>query len=165
MGVSGRFDFREFEKFAKNIQNFQKNELEKLIEETAKEIAARLLRKVVKKTKAGKYKPGSGKVGGTLRRGWTAKTHEEAAARTDKGSVTREHLNRIEVKKTGNKYVVEIANPVFYAMFVEYGHRTRGGGGWVDGKYMLTIAENEINCVAQKIVNKRVEAKLKELFR
>ncbi len=158
-------DFSELERFAKNIEAFKKNELEQLIKRTAREIAARLLRKVVKNTPTGEYEQGSGKVGGTLKRGWTARTHEEAAARNDKGGVTAKHLENMQVKKMGRKYYIEVANPVLYAIYVEYGHRTRGGGSWVNGQFMLTMAEEEIKGVAQKIVDKRVEEKLKELFK
>ena len=37
-----------------------------------------------------------------------------------------------------------VGNATEYAMYVEYGHRTRGGGGWVEGKRMLGAAEYEL---------------------
>lgn len=48
------------------------------------------------------------------------------------------------VQRQGNRYVVEIINIKEYASFVEYGHRTRDGGRWVDGRFMATISMQEI---------------------
>lgn len=44
----------------------------------------------------------------------------------------------------GKKYTVEIINPVEYASYVEFGHRTPSGG-WVEGQYMLTIENMKLN--------------------
>ncbi|MFC6290662.1 HK97 gp10 family phage protein [Levilactobacillus angrenensis] len=32
---------------------------------------------------------------------------------------------------------IQLSNNVEYAPFIENGHRTRGGGGWVPGRFML----------------------------
>ena len=50
-------------------------------------LAARLLALVIPRTPVGQYPKGSGKKGGTLRRGWTAKTDEEAATGTSNGAL------------------------------------------------------------------------------
>ena len=65
----GDCDFKELEKLRDKLTELQMNDFGAC----AKELAARLLRKAIKRTPAGQYPPGSGKVGGTLRRGWTAK--------------------------------------------------------------------------------------------
>ena len=66
-----------------------------------------------------KLKTPVGKVkGGTLRRSWRVKKDGELA--------------RI------------IYNNVHYGPYVEYGHRTRGGKSFVDGRYMLTKSVKEI---------------------
>ncbi|CAI6087177.1 HK97 gp10 family phage protein [Cohnella sp. JJ-181] len=49
-----------------------------------------------------------------------------------------------EIKWTPTGIEVEIINPVEYAMYVEYGHRTRNHAGWVDGRFMLTISIQEL---------------------
>lgn len=79
--------------------------------------------KVIKRTPVGQYEPSSGKTGGTLRRGWTAKTEEEAM----KGAVpgAKAFVDSLQVTKSGDVYQIEIINPVHYASYVEYGHRTR----------------------------------------
>lgn len=48
------------------------------------------------------------------------------------------------VKRQGNSLIVTIANPVEYASFVEYGHTTRGRDGWIEGKFMATLAVDEV---------------------
>ena len=66
-----------------------------------------------------KLKTPVGKVkGGTLRKSWRVKKEGELA--------------RI------------IYNNIHYAPHVEYGHRTRGGKSFVDGRYMLTKSVQEI---------------------
>ena len=46
--------------------------------------------------------------------------------------------------KKGDNYIIEISNDVYYAKYVEYGHRTKEHTGWVEGKFMMTISEKEI---------------------
>lgn len=111
-------------------------------ERCAKELVARLLAKVIKRTPVGVYKKGSGKTGGTLRRGWTYS----------------------EVKQEGSNYIVEVINPVEYASYVEYGHRTRGGKGWVPGRHMMTISEKEIQKIAPALLEKRIKEALEGAF-
>ena len=47
------------------------------------------------------------------------------------------------VKKDGELARI-IYNNVHYAPHIEYGHRTRGGKSFVDGRYMLTKSVQEI---------------------
>ena len=44
------------------------------------------------------------------------------------------------VKKSNNKFIMELTNNVEYASFVELGHRTRGGKSFVKGRYMMKNA-------------------------
>ena len=107
------------------------------IEACAKELAARLLRKVVKRTPVGIYPPGRGMVGGTLRRGWTP-------------------AQQVTVRQEGADYIIDIVNPVEYASYVEYGHRTANHKGWVEGRFMLTLSVQEVQDMAPKLLEKRV---------
>lgn len=67
-----------------------------------------------------------------------------------------------ETHKNGENYEVEIINPTEYSSYVEYGHRTVKG--WVPGKFMLTISEKEIEAMAPKLIEKKLEARLREVF-
>lgn len=155
-----RVDFREFKEFQKKLEKLQRVELEEFCEACSKELAARLLAKVIKRTpvgnpdnwKSGKAPPGY--QGGTLRRGWTAGKSQNAKA----------YVNRLNVEKVGNDYKIEIINPVEYGIYVEYGHRTANHSGWVPGQFFLTISEQELEGQAVNILNKKLMKFLGEAF-
>lgn len=52
------------------------------------------------------------------------------------------HVGSIE--KRGNEYYIEVYNNVEYAEPVEYGHRARGGKGFVKGAHMMEISLQEV---------------------
>lgn len=158
MGKMGKFDCKGIKELQKQLENLQEKQGE-FLESCAKELAARLLAKVIRRTPVGdyskeitvvakrdgkKHKKGeeykkkvnpSGKKGGTLRKGWTAG----------------------EIRKEGSVYKVEISNNVEYAPYVEYGHRTPSHKGWVPGKFMLTISEQELETIAPKVLENRIK--------
>lgn len=72
---------------------------------------------------------------GDLRRGWTI------------GAIQR----------VGDNFLVEIINPVEYAMYAEFGHRTRNHTGWVEGRFMLTISEAELEREMPAILNRKLQ--------
>ena len=149
-------DFRDLENFRRKLEeNLGGNQVDLFIESCAKELAARLLAKVIKRTPVGIYPNSSGKKGGTLRRGWTNGKNQAANA----------YANSLKVNHFGNTFVIEIINPVEYASYVEFGHRTRGGDGWVEGRFMLTISEQEIQADAPKILENKLKKKLGECFK
>lgn len=134
-------------KLQKNLNKLQGQDLDAFMEACAKELAARLLAKVIKRTPVGDYPKSSGKKSGTLKRGWTAGKRESAKGYAD--SLTINHF--------GNTYVIEIVNPVEYASYVEYGHRTANHKGWVQGRFMLTISEQEIQNIAPKVLENKIK--------
>lgn len=146
MGKMGKVDLTELKKFRDNLNKLQ--DPDAFVEACAKELAARLLRMVVKRTPVGEYPKSTGKKGGTLRRGWTGE--KRASAQNYAESLTVHHF--------GDTYVIEIVNPVEYASYVEYGHRTANHKGWVKGQFMMTISEQELGRIAPKIL----EAKIKK---
>lgn len=158
----GGCDFKQLKNLQEKLNKLQRDDFQAFCEEVAKELAARLLAKVIKRTPVGQYPAETGKVGGTLRRGWTAKTEEEAM----KGAVpgTNAYVDSLNVAKVGDVYQIEIINPVHYASYVEYGHRTRNHKGWVPGKFMLTISANELETQAPKILEKKILKYLGECF-
>lgn len=130
MGV----DYDQLEKLQKQIEQLQKFDFDSFVRDATNEIAQRFYAKVVKRTPVGQYPKGSGKVGGTLRRGWTM----------------------TQVTKVADGYEVQVLNPVYYAPYVEYGHRTRGGGGWVEGRFMLTKSELEIEQDLPRLIERKL---------
>ncbi len=162
MGRWGNCDFRQLQKLQERINKLQQGDVDKFIEEVAKELAARLLAKVIRRTPVGQYPSSSGKNGGTLRRGWTAKTEEEA--KTGGSSNAKAYAESLQITKSGDVYQIEIINPVHYASYVEYGHRTRNHQGWVSGRFMLTISEKELDGQKEKILERKLKKYLGECF-
>lgn len=154
MARSGTFNFQDFEKIKNNLEKLNQEQVDLFIDACAKELAARLLAKVIKRTPVGDYPNSSGKKGGTLRRGWTGGKNSSAVAYAD--SLTIHHF--------GDAYVIEIINPVEYASYVEFGHRTANHKGWVNGRFMLTISEQEIQQAAPAIIEKKLMKQMEELF-
>jgi hypothetical protein len=133
MSKWGEFEFSELKQFAKNLEQLQK-EWPAFVESCVKELAGRLLAKVVPRTPVDS---------GELRRGWTVG----------------------QVRWTEHGCEIEVFNPVDYSLYVEYGHRTRDHKGWVEGRFMLTISEKELERELPSIMNRKLEAFLKKHLR
>ena len=155
-------NYKRLTDFTKKIEKLNDVQKEEFIQSCCKELAARLLAKVIKRTPVGgeytdkdgvKHKI-PGYVGGTLRRGWTADKNQNATA----------YANSLTIRKIGDKYQVDIINPVEYASYVEYGHRTSNHKGWVPGKFMLTISESELNGMSDAILQKKLNKFMKDVF-
>ncbi len=184
MGRWGKVDYRELRKLQQKVDKLARGDAIKFYSQCAKELAARLLAKVIKRTPVGnnqyenKVVDGKNKRyvvrnGGTLRRGWTSKTETEAESGSNKNA--KEWANSLSVKKVGDVFEIEIINPVHYASYVEFGHRQEPGRyvpaigktlkkAWVDGKFMLTISEKEIQAQAPKILEHKLSLFLEECF-
>lgn len=153
-----------------------------------KECAARFLRKVIQKTPTGDnayaevetgevYKRGKNKgkaktkrvvarQGGTLKRGWTART--EAEAESGSSANPTQYANSLSVEQSGSNYKVTITNPVHYASFVESGHRQQVGRfvpaigkrlkkSWVEGQYFMAKSEAEIKAEIPAILERHLK--------
>ncbi len=156
MAGMGKITTGDLHKFYTELQKLSSEaQADAFVEACAKELAARLLAKVIKRTPVGSYPKSSGKKGGTLRRGWTAGQRTGAAA----------YAAAMEVKYTNGMFSVEIINPVEYASYVEYGHRTRGGKGWVEGRFMMTISEDELSAIAPKVLERKLNKYMKGLMK
>lgn len=212
-GKSG-FDISGLKKLQKKLEQL-KEKSEPFAEDCTKELGARVLSKVIKRTpvgdyqkdnefmrykrsnakkgikagdvmltKSGKARRGkyklvsfktskgedvafradtSGKKGGTLRRGWISRTHSEA----ESGSVgnVKEYTASLPVKYNGNKLTLDIVNPVEYASYVEYGHRTRGGKGFVQGHFMLEKSRQEVDKIKDKVIEDKLNKFLGGAFK
>ncbi len=153
MAGMGKVDYARLQQFVDKVESsLGGDQVDQFMEACAKELAARLLAKVVRRTPVGVYPH---RVGGTLRRGWTAEQQQDVTS----------YVNSLQVTKTGGSYQIEIVNPVEYASYVEFGHRTRNHQGWVEGKFMLTISEQEIRDAAPAILERKLQRKLGEAFK
>lgn len=136
-----RVNYKQLERLQRRINKFADVDMEAFNIAMVKELAARLLAKVIKRTPVGVYD--DGRVGGTLRRGWTIG----------------------QVKKIGDMYEIEVINPTEYGQYVEFGHRTRNHQGWVNGRFMMTISADELEQQAPAIIERKLKAKLMEVFK
>lgn len=141
MSSWGRCDYKQLQALQKRINELSEIDRDEFIKQATNEIAARLMAKVIKRTPVGKYPPSSGKVGGTLRRGW---------------SITK-------VIDHGDSYEIKVINPTEYASYVEFGHRTRGGG-WCEGQFFLTKSELEIEKDMPRLVERKLIKFLGDVF-
>lgn len=141
MGRDVNIDVSSLINFRDQIHQLEEQAANEFFESLAKDIAARLLRKVIKRTPSKT---------GNLRNLWGAG-------------------NDIKVKKTGNNYEVNIENSASYASYVEYGHRQTPGryvpeigkrlvNDWVDGKFMLTLSEHELKGQLPGIIKRKMDA-------
>ena len=161
-----KFDKKELEKLQKQLEELEKGKAkDKFFEDCAKEMAARLLALVIPKTPVGVYPDDPSRKGGALRRGWTGGKRRSAEAFADS----------LTVKKSGNTYTITVADDVPYASYVEYGHRQKPGRyvpaigkrlkeSLVPGKRMLEISEQELEALAPKILQDKLENFLKGVF-
>lgn len=161
--VNVKLDFDELKKMQDQLDQIGNAEaISRFYELAAKELAARLLAKVIKRTPVGSYDIETGKKGGTLRRGWTGGTASDATA----------YANSLQIEKSGSDYTITITNPVEYASYVEYGHRQEVGRyvpalgkrlkqAWIEGQFMLTMSEDEIRNSAPAILQKKLTAYLR----
>ncbi len=163
MAKWGNCDYKQLQHLRDNLAKLQKMDMDRFCTEVSKELAARLLALVIPRTPVGQYPKSSGKKGGTLRRGWTAKTQEEAVSRSNSNDA-KAYAAALPVTKSGNTYTIEVINPVEYASYVEFGHRTRGGNGWVNGQYFLTLSERDLERLAPAVIERKLELLLREVF-
>lgn len=132
MSKWGAVNYRDLQKLQKRIEQLKATDLDTFCREGAKELAARLLAKVKKRTPVDK---------GTLRNAWNID---------------------FDITKVGDEYEITVINPTEYASYIEFGHRTRGKKGWVKGHFMMTESEVELESQAPKILEKKLERLLKD---
>lgn len=130
----GKIDLRDFKQFEKQLSDLSKADMDALCRQAAKELAARLLRKVKKRTPVDT---------GELRRNWNID---------------------LEITQVGNEYEITVYNATEYASYVEYGHRTRNHAGWVVGRFMMTKSEIELEKQSPLILERMLMKKLGEIF-
>lgn len=160
MAKWGKIDYKQLERLQKKVQKFEEIDGDKLCKQIAKELAARLLSKVIKLTPSTQT--------GELRRAWK--------------------VNEV-IQVGSNEYEIEVTNSMEYASYVEYGHRQQVGRfvpgywkgnqfiyqkgakegmvlkvGFVKGKLMLTKSTMQVENIAPKLIEKRVMNELIKIF-
>lgn len=128
----GSINTRQFEQLQRQVEQLANADMDAFCRKIAKELASRLIRMVKYRTPVDS---------GTLRRNW----------QTDNNVVYRD-----------NEYRITIYNATEYAIYVEYGHRTRGKKGWVEGRFMMTKSEILLGDKVEAIIAQRLKEFLGE---
>ena len=137
-----KVQFNGLKEFQKMIEEME-NEKEQLMIDTIKELAARLLRKVIKRTPSDT---------GNLRKNWTVSDVRKNGGNYEiEVSNSTEYASYIEFghRQTPGRFVPAI------------GKRLKKS--WVKGKFMLTISENELQKQAPAVIEKKITEWLKKL--
>lgn len=149
-------EYSELEKLRDQLQALSGEKTQEFMESCAKELAARLLTKVVKRTPVGqrpdefngqdgkkkrrettKVKGADGKTKSLLTAdaaryqqywaGYVGGTLRRGWTNGEKVSNLTEYAKQLPVNVMSNEYKISIVNNVEYAMYVEYGHRQTPG--------------------------------------
>ena len=137
-----KVQFDGLKEFQKIIEEMEK-EKEQLMIDTVKELAARLLRKVIKRTPSDT---------GNLRRNWTVSDVKKNGENYEiEVSNSTEYASYVEYghRQTPGRYVPAI------------GKRLKKS--WVKGKFMLTISEEELRKEAPAVIKRKISEWLKKL--
>ena len=137
-----KVQFDGLKEFQKIIEEMGK-EKEQLMIDTIKELAGRLLRKVIKRTPSDT---------GNLRRNWTVSDVRKNGENYEiEVSNSAEYASYVEFghRQTPGRFVPAI------------GKRLKKS--WVKGKFMLTISENELQKQAPAVIEKKITEWLKKL--
>lgn len=137
----GQVDFSELVALRDKFQNLQ-NIIDDFCIQVTQEISQDFVKAVIAKTPGGQT--------GALKNNWVS-----------------------NIIKEGNIYKIEVINPLKYAEFVEFGHRQQPGRyvkaigkrlkkSWVQGKFMLTITERDLQRNLDKIIREKVNAFIME---
>ncbi len=189
-GFNCQIDVRQLKELQKKLEKLRGSS-DPFMDKCVKNLSARLLRKVIKRTPVGNYSGEEydcsgegmnfhhkgrrikGAVGGGLRRGWTAKTEEEAAPKKKTAVSVSKYLEDLPVARSGNTVSVTISNPVNYTPYVEYGHRIVVSGkdgkkktiGYAQGHHMLEKSVQDVQKIAPKVVEKEFKKFMSEGFK
>lgn len=169
-------EFDQLKEFQKRI-NTAKTDVPELAKKCNKDIAAMFLSYTIDLTPVGKGTFDENgkriKQGGTLRRGWTAQTHAEAASGKGNGKNPQSYVKTLNVEQYGEDYILDIINPVEYAIYVEEGHRQKKGqfvpalgkrltGKVIPPRYMCRNGKNMTEGQVPKLIDLRIKQFMKE---
>lgn len=171
MGV--KVDVSALKDFKQRLETLTDSQVDAFMNRAVRECANWLLSLVIPRTPVGKVH------GGTLRRGWLNNTGNQAG----KGAGTNVSASQItacansmnvERGKRGG-YSVTVTNPVYYASYVEYGHRQTPGRyvpaigkrlvkNWVEGQHFLKLSEEELREIAPEMLEELLNEFLRTVF-
>ena len=175
----GSCEFSELRRLAERMDDLQAH-VGEISTAMVKELAVRMLDKVTKRTPVGRKPklegPRTERVRALPRGGGRGRSYRVL---TRNGAILERYWNGYvggnlrrswqvgSVVRRGDAFEIEVFNTAEYASYVEYGHRQRPGryvpalgkrlkNGWVKGRFMLTVSEEELKVQAPAIIEKRL---------
>lgn len=150
--ISGEVDFTELKELGENLE---KIDVDAMCEHIAKKTAAKLLRTVKSATPRGEHQ--------ALVRGWNVNTYDLETGEKKESNVV----------KHGNEYEVVLKNNVYYAGYVEHGHRQQPGRyvpaigkrlkrAWVSGKHFVLKSEIKVRRELPRLVKAEMKRWIKK---
>lgn len=171
MGV--KVDVSALKDFKQRLETLTDSQVDAFMNRAVRECANWLLSLVIPRTPVGKVH------GGTLRRGWLNNTGNQAGkgagTNVSASQITaRANSMNVERGKRGG-YSVTVTNPVYYASYVEYGHRQTPGRyvpaigkrlvkSWVEGQHFLKLSEEELREIAPEMLEELLNEFLRTVF-
>ena len=171
MGV--KVDVSALKDFKQRLGTLTDSQVDAFMNRAVRECANWLLSLVIPRTPVGKVH------GGTLRRGWLNNTGNQAGkgagTNVSASQITaRANSMNVERGKRGG-YSVTVTNPVYYASYVEYGHRQTPGRyvpaigkrlvkSWVEGQHFLKLSEEELREIAPEMLEELLNEFLRTVF-
>ena len=171
MGV--KVDVSALKDFKQRLETLTDSQVDAFMNRAVRECANWLLSLVIPRTPVGKVH------GGTLRRGWLNNTGnqagKDAGTNVSASQITaRANSMNVERGKRGG-YSVTVTNPVYYASYVEYGHRQTPGRyvpaigkrlvkSWVEGQHFLKLSEEELREIAPEMLEELLNEFLRTVF-
>lgn len=171
MGV--KVDVSALKDFEQRLETLTDSQVDAFMNRAVRECANWLLSLVIPRTPVGKVH------GGTLRRGWLNNTGNQAGkgagTNVSASQITaRANSMNVERGKRGG-YSVTVTNPVYYASYVEYGHRQTPGRyvpaigkrlvkSWVEGQHFLKLSEEELREIAPEMLEELLNEFLRTVF-
>ncbi len=179
MGSWGRCDFAELRRLAEQMDGLQAH-VEEISTAMVRELAVRMLDKVTKRTPVGRKPklegPKTERIRALPRGGGRGRSYRVL---TRNGAILERYWNGYvggnlrrswqvgNVVRRGSAFEIEVFNTAEYASYVEYGHRQTQGryvpalgkrlkNGWVKGRFMLTVSEEEMRVQAPAVLEKRL---------
>lgn len=176
MNLMIKADTAQLSAFAEKLEKLNGDQKEKFMQHALREMAGRLLALVIPATPVGTGSMdadgGTTGVGGNLRRGWIG---GGGGSSTPSAPEISAFADAMSVQKTGGGYGITVANNVYYASYVELGHRQTPGRyvpaigkrlvkSWVEGKHFLKLSEEQLSAAAPTVLQNLLDAWLREVL-
>lgn len=158
-----QFDGKDFEVLARNLKALSVD-IDPFFKDCSKVLSGELYKRAVKKTPVRQRKYPRKSKSTTASRGTVStRSRKKSGSASFSSGTLRRGWERKQELESGKTYRIIIRNNVEYADYVENGHRVRKkqGYGWVEPRYMMKDARDEVEEILPSVVESRLERMMK----